>query len=87
MEEITFLLDLLSVEYLQRKVIIVEKTMNKAMMVEHYGLCEKQKISAKKYEVKKREYCKFCKKHGNKADKFNCKHQQRILSDIKCHKV
>ena len=86
MEEITFLLDLLSVEYLQRKVIIVEKTMNKAMMVEHYGLCEKQKISAKKYEVKKREYCKFCKKHGNKADKFNCKEFYLISNVIKFRK-
>ena len=45
--------------------------MNEEMVVENYGLCEKQKISAKKYEVKKREYCKFCKKHGNKAYTFN----------------
>ena len=29
--------------------------MNKAMVVEHYGLCEKQKISGKKYMKWRRE--------------------------------
>lgn len=56
--------------------------MNKAMVVEHCGLCEKQRISAKNMWSEKREYCKCSKKHGNKADELNCKYQQRISSDL-----
>lgn len=56
--------------------------MNKAMVVEHCGLCEKQRISAKNMWSEKTEYCKCSKKHGNKADELNCKYQQRISSDF-----